>query len=125
MKASTQKKNKKTATYLAIPFLSIREWVSQLIEVSEQVTKVFSKRKDALIKTLPDLPVELAETPAAAFLKSLSHSDLPQKIEAACDFSKEDEAARLIKGALETAAKTAEKNLSDLVEALTFSKSIL
>jgi len=71
------------------------KFLSELITISDQVSQELSSRKEALYKALPDMPDNLAGSPANMFLQRLSCSTSVEAIEAACSFSEVDEAERI------------------------------
>ena len=89
--AATYLRDKSAATYQPRRMMLI----SSLIRVSDLVSGELSARKKGLPKALPELPRDLLDSPAAAFVKSLKATTPNSEINAACTFTEEMKAERL------------------------------
>lgn len=70
-------------------------FISALIEICDQVSAILTERQSRLVIKLPALPLELAQSPAASFLHSLSARSTQAMIDAACTFTPEKLEQRL------------------------------
>lgn len=77
-------------------------FISGLVYVCDEVAKILDERKHALVKTVPAMPVEFAETDAMNFVAKLNQSTTETAITVACDFTADEANERLT---LETTLK--------------------
>ena len=81
--------------YFSLPIESCREpfslrFLSVLIKISDDLRQVLEKRKNGLVKNLPNLPVSHQNTKASKFVGSLHSSTKVSDVEASCGWSKKD-----------------------------------
>lgn len=90
-------------------------FISALVSVCDKVAQILGGRKNALVKTLPVMPIEFAGTDAINFISKLNQLTTAAAIAAACDFTTDEAKERLI---LETTLKQTDvqQRLKDLGE---------
>lgn len=81
-------------------------FISALIEVCDQVSAILVERQDKLVSKLPGIPQDLAQSPAATFLQTLSPKTTQDMIDAACAITPEEQ-----KNRIELEATLAETNI--------------
>jgi energy-coupling factor transporter ATP-binding protein EcfA2 len=89
--AATYLRDKSAATYQPRRMMLI----SSLIQVSDLVSGELAARKKGLPKALPELPIDLLESPPAAIVKSLKATTPSSEIDAACTLTEQMKAERL------------------------------
>jgi energy-coupling factor transporter ATP-binding protein EcfA2 len=77
-------------------------FISALVSVCDKVKQILEGKKNALVKTLPAMPIEFAGTDGMNFISKLNQSTTEDAIAAECSFTSEEEKERLT---LETTLK--------------------
>lgn len=71
-------------------------FISNLIQVCDDVTSNLNDRISKLVSVIPTLPTDLEESQASSFITSLTHKTTQAQIDQSCTFSAKDKETRIV-----------------------------